>query len=151
MEIEVIKAVLENNVDLKQKSTSLIVHLREQTHNGLYYELVLCLETLAFKLSVMHTITVHVCTWLNKTSRKGNVCMNAVFLALFFCESFPGGRSESLKILSHWKGHTKKLTWINANYKINHSLLLYCTKRYYDLHGIVSFLEWSVRTITFDI
>lgn len=62
MEIEVIKAVLENNVDLKQKSTSLIVHLREQTHNALYYEL--------------------------------------VFLALFFCESFPGGRSESLKILT---------------------------------------------------
>lgn len=75
-------------IDLKQWSTSLIVHLREETHNDLYDKLVLCLETLAFKLSTMRKITVHVCTWLSKTSRKGNVCMNAVLLALFFCK-FP--------------------------------------------------------------
>lgn len=37
--------------DLELWSTSLIVHLREEAHNDLYCELVLCLETLAFKLS----------------------------------------------------------------------------------------------------
>lgn len=65
-------------VDLKQWSTGLIVHLREQAHNDLHCEWVLCLGRIAFRLSAIQEITVCACTWLNKTYRKGNVCKNAV-------------------------------------------------------------------------
>ena len=119
-------------------------------HNDFYYELVLCLETLAFKLSAMHKITVHVCTWLNKTSRKGNVSVNTVFLALFFCKTFPGSRCDLLKSLIVTEKVILKVIQINLKYKINHTLLFYFTKQYHGLHGWHSFLEWSVRIVNFD-
>ena len=118
-------------------------------HNDFYYELVLCLETLAFKLSAMCKITVHVCTWLNKTSRKGNVCVNAVLLALFFCKTFPGNRCDLLKSLIVIEKFTLKVIRINLKYKINHTLLFYFTKQYHGLHGWHSFLELSVRRVNF--
>ena len=109
----------------------------------------MCLETLAFKSSAMCKITVHVCTWLNKTSRKGNVCVNAVLLALFFCKTFPGSRCDLLKSLIVIEKVILKVIRINLKYKINHTVLFYFTKQYHGLHGWHSFLEWSVRRVNF--
>ena len=107
----------------------------------------MCLETLAFKSSAMCKITVHVCTWLNKTSRKGNVCVNAVLLALFFCKTFPGSRCDLLKSLIVIEKVILKVIRIHLKYKINHTVLFYFTKQYHGLHGWHSFLEWSVREL----
>ena len=81
--------------------------------------------------------------------KKGNVCVNAVLLALFFCKTFPGSRCDLLKSLIVIEKVILKVIQINLKYKINHTVLFYFTKQYHGLHGWHSFLEWSVRRVNF--